>query len=108
VLNRDGEVHAFGLRRRTHHDADDRALLVEQRATGVAGIDGGLSLNRRRATKNSVRILPLIIRSNLRHDALAEGPEVGLRVTDREHVLADAGHPGQAGFGRGPVADFSG
>src|SRR5262245_6296271 len=75
MLNRDGEVHAFGLLRRTDYDADDRALLVEQGATGVAGMDGRLSLNRRRSPKNSVRIPPLIVRSNLRREALAEGPE---------------------------------
>ena len=73
------------------HDADDCARLVEQRAPGVARIDGGLRLNRRRTPQDSIRILPLIVRSNLRHDALAEGPEVVLRVTDREHILAGWG-----------------
>src|SRR6266540_6889467 len=95
MLDGDGEVHAFGLRRRADHDADDRTIFVEQRAAGVTGIDGGLSLNRGGAPRDPVLILPLVVRSNLGHDALAEGPEVGLGMTDREHFLADVGH--QAG-----------
>src|SRR5262249_61432541 len=54
MLNRDGEVHACGLCRRTDHDANNRALPV---------------------------------------DALTEGPEVILWMTDREDVLANVGHP---------------
>jgi len=43
VLDGNGEIDALRFGRRADHDADDRTLVVEQRSSGGAGLDGGLA-----------------------------------------------------------------
>ena len=45
-VGRDGEADALGEVDDGRIDADDIAAQIEQRAAGVAGVDGGVRLNK--------------------------------------------------------------
>ena len=91
-VDRDGEADAGALvggavRRDLIHDADDAALAVEQRATGVARVQGGVGLDRVR-DREAVGRLDRAVEP--RHDAGADAAIEVERIADRRDGLPDA------------------
>ena len=80
-------------------DADQVALRVDERAAGIAEIDGGIGLNEILESRESE-----LTAARGAHDALRHGLADAVGIADREHDVADAqcigaahGHDGQLG-----------
>ena len=103
---RDGEaqtLHAGAAGEITHFhgvDADDLAVAVDQRAAGIAGIQGGIGLDQGHGPSPGGNI-PV----NGGHDAVGHGaPQLhAQRIADGHHTVAHPEHGGIAELGRDEV-----
>ena len=98
-VGRDGEADALraaGAREDRGVDADQPAAKIDQRAAGIAGIDGGIGLDEELIVGDA----DLGARQR-RDDAVGHGLPDAERIADREHHVADLQRVGIGEFERG-------
>ena len=94
----DGEADALraaGARKDRGVDADELAAMIDQRAAGIAGIDGGVGLDEELVVGDA----DLGARQR-RDDAVGHGLADAERIADREHDVADLQRVGIGEFER--------
>ena len=90
VADRDREADAAGKRHDGARDADDASVGVDERAAGVARVDGRVHLNQIGEAEARTRLKRASKRAD---DARGHGPVEAERVADGDDELADAQRP---------------
>jgi len=95
VATRNGKEDSLRLGDSCGDNSKNASLIIQERPPRVPGIDGRLSLDGCCDSSNTVIVTPRIAWTDLGDDALGQGPEVALGVSDDEHVVPDVRQSGR-------------